>query len=93
MGINFYSTSPSPPSQQAGRLKPASHLLKVGIHSIVYAEDALSIIHRVPTTLFDQHLKYDMNFFSSSGMRLTPMIDCIWYLGFSSNLLSYVRRS
>jgi hypothetical protein len=60
MGIHFYSTSPSPPSEQAGRLKPASHLLKAGICSIVYAEDALSIIHRVPTTraLFDHHLLF-----------------------------------
>jgi hypothetical protein len=56
MGIHFYSTSPCRPSEQAGRLKPASHLLQVGICSIVYAEDALSIIHRVLTCLFDQHL-------------------------------------
>ncbi|KAJ8501730.1 hypothetical protein ONZ45_g12038 [Pleurotus djamor] len=56
MGIHFYEESPSPPSEQKGRLTPCRSLVESGIPFVVWAEDALSIIHRVPTGLFDQQL-------------------------------------
>lgn len=54
--VRFYTESPSPPFEQLGRLQPPSALLKANITCLVYAEDALSIVHRVPTGLFDQQL-------------------------------------
>lgn len=54
MGLHFYSHSP--PFEQLGRLQPPSALLNANIKCVVYAEDALSIVHRVPTGLFDQQL-------------------------------------
>ncbi|KAJ8501729.1 hypothetical protein ONZ45_g12039 [Pleurotus djamor] len=56
MGIHFYDESSCPPSEQRGRLTPCRSLVKSGIPFVVWAEDALSIIHRVPTGLFDQQL-------------------------------------
>ncbi|KAF7297930.1 hypothetical protein HMN09_01013800 [Mycena chlorophos] len=59
MGIHFYDESPSDRQEQAGRLTPGLALLKRGIPFVVHGEDALSIIHFVPTVLFDQHLLVD----------------------------------
>lgn len=54
---NFYKDfSPCPFSEQLGRLGPPSVLLKANIPCVVHGEDALSIVHQVPTHLFDQHL-------------------------------------
>ncbi|EAU93570.1 hypothetical protein CC1G_02800 [Coprinopsis cinerea okayama7 len=53
MGIHFHEASPSGPSEQRGRLGPARALVSAQIPSVVWAEDALSIVHRVPTGLFD----------------------------------------
>ncbi|KAG2024108.1 hypothetical protein CC2G_001695 [Coprinopsis cinerea AmutBmut pab1-1] len=53
MGIHFYETSPSGPPEQQGRLGPARALVASQIPSVVWAEDALSFVHRVPTELFD----------------------------------------
>ncbi|EFI28540.1 hypothetical protein CC1G_13562 [Coprinopsis cinerea okayama7 len=53
MGIHFYDTSPSGPAEQQGRLGPARALISAQIPNVVWAEDALSIVHRVPTGLFD----------------------------------------
>ncbi|KAJ4501205.1 hypothetical protein C8R41DRAFT_806319 [Lentinula lateritia] len=56
MGVHSYNESPSPPAEQLARLGPPSILVNAGIPSIVWGEDALSIVHRVPTMLFDQHI-------------------------------------
>lgn len=56
MAIHFFEESPSPPDEQLARLDPPISLLKAGIPCVVWAEDALSIVHRVPTCLFDQQL-------------------------------------
>lgn len=56
MGLHFYDTSPSGPREQLGRLGPARALMNAKIPCVVWAEDALSIVHRVPTVLFDFQL-------------------------------------
>ena len=56
MAVHFFEESPSPPDEQLARLDPPISLLKAGIPCVVWAEDALSIVHRVPTCLFDQQL-------------------------------------
>ncbi|KAL0576021.1 hypothetical protein V5O48_005950 [Marasmius crinis-equi] len=56
MGLHFYDESTSSPSEQLGRLTPPSLLLQSGIPCVVHAEDALCIVHRVPTGLFIQQL-------------------------------------
>lgn len=56
MAIHFYDESPSPPDEQLARFEPPIALQKAGIPCVVWAEDALSIVHRVPTVLFDQQL-------------------------------------
>ncbi|KAF9017274.1 hypothetical protein BDZ89DRAFT_1074901 [Hymenopellis radicata] len=56
MGIHFFDSSPSGPKEQRGRLGPPLTLLNAGIPCVVWAEDALSMVHRVPTVLFDQQL-------------------------------------
>ncbi|KAJ7091995.1 hypothetical protein B0H15DRAFT_183946 [Mycena belliarum] len=56
MGLHFYDESPSWPSEQRGRLGPPLAIFRAGIPCVVWAEDALSIVHRVPTNLFDQQL-------------------------------------
>ncbi|KAJ7160052.1 hypothetical protein C8R46DRAFT_1001209 [Mycena filopes] len=56
MGLHFYDESPSPPGEQRGRLGPPLAILRAGIPCVVWAEDALSIVQRVPTGLFDQQI-------------------------------------
>ncbi len=56
MGLHFFDKSPSWPSEQLARLRPPTVLLQAGIPCVVWAEDALSIVHRVPTVLFDTQL-------------------------------------
>ncbi|KAK7046780.1 hypothetical protein R3P38DRAFT_2607824 [Favolaschia claudopus] len=56
MGVHFYDTSPSGPSEQRGRLTCTLPLVKANIPCVVWGEDALSIVHFVPTCLFTQHL-------------------------------------
>ncbi|KAJ7698880.1 hypothetical protein B0H17DRAFT_926997 [Mycena rosella] len=56
MGLHFHDQSPSWPSEQRGRLGPPLAITKAGIPCVVWAEDALSIVHRVPTALFDLQL-------------------------------------
>lgn len=56
MIVHFFDESPSSPYEQLARLGPPTTLLKASIPCVVWAEDALSIVHRVPTCLFDQHL-------------------------------------
>ena len=56
MAVHFYDESPSPPDEQLARLDPPIALHKEGIPCVVWAEDALSFVHQVPTSLFDQQL-------------------------------------
>ncbi|KAF9496477.1 hypothetical protein BDN71DRAFT_1446220 [Pleurotus eryngii] len=56
MAIHFYDESPSPLGEQLARLRASSLLVRSKIPVVVWGEDALSIVHRVPTELFDQHL-------------------------------------
>ncbi|KAF9016229.1 hypothetical protein BDZ89DRAFT_1104024 [Hymenopellis radicata] len=56
MGLHFFDKSPSWPSEQLARLGPPTVLLQAGIPCVVWAEDALSIVHRVPTVLFDTEI-------------------------------------
>ncbi|KAF9496474.1 hypothetical protein BDN71DRAFT_1389560 [Pleurotus eryngii] len=56
MAIHFYDESPSPPGEQLARLRAGSLLVHAKIPFVVWGEDALAIVHRVPTELFDQHL-------------------------------------
>ncbi|KAF5341277.1 hypothetical protein D9758_017624 [Tetrapyrgos nigripes] len=56
MGVHYYEESPSWPAEQNGRLGPPAAVINAGIPCVVFGEDALSIVHRVPTDLFDQHL-------------------------------------
>ena len=56
MAIHYYDESPSGPAEQLARLGPPSAVVKAKIPCVVWGEDALSIVHRVPTCLFDQQL-------------------------------------
>ncbi|KAF9496471.1 hypothetical protein BDN71DRAFT_754463 [Pleurotus eryngii] len=56
MAIHFYDESPSPPGEQLARLKASALLVRSEIPFVVWGEDALAIVHRVLTGLFDQHL-------------------------------------
>jgi hypothetical protein len=56
MGFSRYNHSPSNAAEQLARLGPAHAIVKHGIPCAVFAEDALSIVHRVPTCLFDLQL-------------------------------------
>ncbi|KAF8882360.1 hypothetical protein CPB85DRAFT_1339654 [Mucidula mucida] len=56
MGLHFFDKSPSWPSEQLAHLRPPTVLLQAGIPCVVWAEDALSIVHRVPTVLFDTQI-------------------------------------
>ena len=56
MAIHFYDESPSGQDEQLARLGPPTAVSDAGIPCMVYGEDALSIIHFVPTVLFDMHL-------------------------------------
>lgn len=56
MVAHFYDSSPSGPAEQEARLRPLIPLLRAGIPFVVIAEDALSIVHRVPTCLFEMQL-------------------------------------
>ncbi|KAJ7684615.1 hypothetical protein DFH06DRAFT_1156142 [Mycena polygramma] len=53
MGVHFYDESPSGPPVQRARLGPALSISRVGIPCVVWAEEALSFVHRVPTGFFD----------------------------------------
>ncbi|PBK71307.1 hypothetical protein ARMSODRAFT_883557 [Armillaria solidipes] len=56
MGIHFYDRSPTGPYEQHARIGPSRSLLNASIRYVVWAEDALFIVHRVPIVLFDQQL-------------------------------------
>ncbi|KAK0231011.1 hypothetical protein IW262DRAFT_1489292 [Armillaria fumosa] len=58
MVAHFFTESPSHPGEQKARLgpPPPPSLIRAQIPFVVFAEDALSIVHRVPTTLHDQQL-------------------------------------
>lgn len=57
MTIHYYeSKSPSDAVEQIARLDAPIALSIAHIPSVIWAEDALSIVHRVPTVLFDQHI-------------------------------------
>ncbi|KAJ7353321.1 hypothetical protein DFH08DRAFT_956390 [Mycena albidolilacea] len=56
MGFSRYNHSPSNAAEQLARLGPAHAVVKYRILCVVFAEDALSIVHRVPTCLFDLQL-------------------------------------
>ncbi|KAH7884839.1 hypothetical protein F5I97DRAFT_1508751 [Phlebopus sp. FC_14] len=56
MGIHYYDTCTEPFEAQCIRLKPARVLTEAQIPCMVWAEDALSLAHFVPTALFAQHL-------------------------------------
>jgi hypothetical protein len=53
MDVHFYDKSPIGPLWQRARLGPPLSISGVGIPCVVWAEDALSIVHRVPTGLVD----------------------------------------
>ncbi|KAF7365000.1 hypothetical protein MVEN_00371000 [Mycena venus] len=53
MGVHFYDESPIGPDWQRGRLGPPLSISRAGIPCVVWAEDALAIVHRVPTGLHD----------------------------------------
>ncbi|KAF4583613.1 hypothetical protein AB1N83_012731 [Pleurotus pulmonarius] len=61
MAVHFYDESPSPPGEQLARLRAASLLVHAQVPFVVWGEDALAIVHRVPTGLFDQHLLVEDN--------------------------------
>ncbi|KAF5311073.1 hypothetical protein D9619_007888 [Psilocybe cf. subviscida] len=56
MVSHFYDSSPSGPAEQDARLRHLIPLLDAGIPFVVIAEDALSIVHRVPTSLFEMQI-------------------------------------
>ncbi|KAF9027050.1 hypothetical protein BDZ89DRAFT_1161019 [Hymenopellis radicata] len=58
MGLHFFDKSPSWPSEQLARLGPSTALLQAGIPCVVWTEvqDSLSIVDRVPTSVFDTQL-------------------------------------
>ncbi|KDQ31669.1 hypothetical protein PLEOSDRAFT_1100206 [Pleurotus ostreatus PC15] len=56
MAIHFHDESSSPPGEQLARLKTSSLLVRSDIPFVVWGQDALAIVHRVPTDFFDQHL-------------------------------------
>ncbi|KAJ7822945.1 hypothetical protein B0H13DRAFT_1737587 [Mycena leptocephala] len=53
MGVHFHDKSPIGPLWQRARLGPPLSISRAGIPCVVWAEDALAIVHRVPTGLFD----------------------------------------
>jgi len=48
---HFYDESPVPEFEQRARLRIPVTLLEAGIHHVVYGDDALGIVHRVPICL------------------------------------------
>ncbi|KIY65829.1 hypothetical protein CYLTODRAFT_356155 [Cylindrobasidium torrendii FP15055 ss-10] len=59
MVVTFYDKSPSRPSEQLARLRAPTVLLQARIPSVVWGENALAIVHRVPTGLFESRLLVD----------------------------------
>jgi hypothetical protein len=64
MGLHFYDSSTDSAETQHIRLAPARAITHAGIPYLVWAEDALSFVHFVPTSLFslqllvpDEHLE------------------------------------
>jgi hypothetical protein len=64
MGLHFYDSSTDSAETQHIRLAPARAITGAGIPCLVWAEDALSFVHFVPTSLFslqllvpDEHLE------------------------------------
>ena len=53
---HFYDESPVVEFEQRVRLRIPVTLLEAGIHHVVYGEDVLGIVHRVPTGLFSLQL-------------------------------------
>lgn len=74
MGVHFYKTSPSGPDEQRARLGPPTALLKAGIPSVVWAEDALSVVHRVPTALLDQQLLVSDNRLEDAAQAICAVL-------------------
>ncbi|KAF5366029.1 hypothetical protein D9758_006732 [Tetrapyrgos nigripes] len=54
--LRLLKESLSSPQQQRDRLRSALPLIRANIPCIIWAEDALNFVHRVPTLLFDQQL-------------------------------------
>ncbi|KAK0199929.1 hypothetical protein DFS33DRAFT_205120 [Desarmillaria ectypa] len=67
MRVHFYDRSPSGPDEQHARLGPPRSLLQADIPCVVGAEDALSIVHHVPTVLFDQQLLVPDNYVKAAA--------------------------
>lgn len=74
MDFHFYDESPTPPKEQLGRLAAPSVLVKAGIPAIIWGEDALSIIHRVPTGHFDLHILVDASQLESAAQAICDVI-------------------
>ncbi|KAF7794281.1 hypothetical protein EIP86_005414 [Pleurotus ostreatoroseus] len=55
MGM-FYGHIPPPPEEQQARLAALLQLTSRGIPCILWGEDALNYVYKVPTTLFDQQI-------------------------------------
>lgn len=53
-----------------------SQLLKAGIPCVVWAEDALSIVHRVPTALLDQQLLVPYNAVDAAVRAICYYLPC-----------------
>jgi len=56
MGLHFYDSSTDSFETQKVRLQPASAISQAGIPCVVWAEDALSFVYFVPTSLFTLQL-------------------------------------
>nr|GAT55617.1 predicted protein [Mycena chlorophos] len=78
MGLHFYTTSPSSPKQQKARLGPSLALLRRQIPFVVFGEEALSIVHRVPTGFFDLHLLVPDAKLAEAASAICS--DCSYYL-------------
>lgn len=74
MDFHFYEKSPTSPKEQLGRLAAPSALVKAGIPAIVWGEDALSIVHRVPTGHFDLHILVDASQLESAAQAICDVI-------------------
>ncbi|KAK7060582.1 hypothetical protein VNI00_001348 [Paramarasmius palmivorus] len=76
MGVHLYDESPSGPIEQHTRLTPARALVQAGIPCVVWAEDALSFVHFVPTGLFTFQILVPDELLEHATDTITSTLPC-----------------
>ena len=74
MGLHFYDSSTDSFETQKTRLQPASAISQAGIPCLVWAEDALSFVHFVPTSLFTLQLLVPDEAVEGAALAITTLL-------------------